>query len=130
MLPRSEKTILDFFKVKIGNKDSNNGKEKEEEKENDEKAKYSRLSSPIAKTNRTKKKKITIQRKKPLFKLPKPSDDPEKTLKQKMSLAYGLLSKGIEFDDDLCFSNPLCPPSANDASLEANLQVFQKIPIT
>ena len=31
------------------------------------------------------------------------------------------MAKNIEYDDDLRFSNPDCPPSSNNALLEPNL---------
>jgi len=93
-----------------------------------------RLSFPIAASVQSKvnnkpkrakgSKKITYQRNVVKFKLPKPSQDPQKVLRQKMSLAFGLLTKNISFDDDLCFSNPNCPPTCNNSALEPNLQVF------
>ena len=108
---------MDFFKVTLKGQAVNDDEEYEEEKMLDEVNK--RLSTPKPKAK--KAKKILFNRKKATFKLPKQSLDPARVLKQKMSLAYGLLSKNIEFDDDLCFSNKDCLPSANDCSLEPNL---------
>lgn len=56
------------------------------------------------------------------FRLPDVYTDPEKRAAQQQNLIYALKVKNLIFDDDLRFSNPRCPPSTNDASLEPNLQ--------
>ena len=120
-IPKNEKTLLDFFsistKIKI--------KQQILKIEENNLPNKNRLSSPLKpkEIKNGKKKCINIRKKKPLFKLPKLTEDPNQRLLQKQSLAYGLLSKNITFDDDLCFSNTLCPPSKNDALFESNLQV-------
>ena len=86
-----------------------------------------RLSSPQINPKKSKSKKgrgkLLMKKKKTLLKLPKPSEDPRILFRQKTLLAQALISKNIVFDDDLCFSSLDCPPAANNASMEANLQV-------
>lgn len=90
-----------------------------------------RLSTPYIspKKARLQKtgRKIKAKKKKTLFKLPKLSADPKVLFTQKTLLAGALISKNITFDDDLCFSNPKCPPQSNNTDLEPNLQVNYSI---
>lgn len=55
------------------------------------------------------------------LKLPKPLTEEQKTI-LKESFMRALLVKNIEFDDDLTFPNPDCPPTLNDASMEVGVQ--------
>ena len=89
-------------------------------------AELKRLESPLRTKKRAKKgtKRLILKKqKKPFFRLPKLLEDEEALLHQKTLFAKALISRNLTFDDDLCFSNPDCPPEANDASLEPNLQV-------
>ena len=117
-IPKTEKTLLDFFSISKKSKKQQSILKIEDD--------FSNINKPKLMKNAKKKgaKHINLRKKKPVFRLPKLTKDISQRILQKQSLAYGLLSKKISFDDDQCFSNPLCPPSKNDASLEANLQVL------
>jgi hypothetical protein len=55
------------------------------------------------------------------LKLPKELNIHQKMILQS-SLYRALKVKGIEFDDDLIFNDPECPPEMNDSSLEIGIQ--------
>lgn len=135
-MPKTDKTLFDFFTVKANkyinpliqkvSKSPNESESSCSTQDSDELNSF-RLSEPkiTAKPTKSRKtaKKLVLKKKKTLLKLPKPSEDFKVQFKQKTLLAKALISKNIIFDDDLCFSNSECPPSANNTQLEPNLQV-------
>jgi len=129
VLPKSEKKILNFFGVKSLKRDFGlSGKKSIGADASDILPSVAIGDSVVSKLKtKTKKgkasKKVTYSRKVFKYKLPKASSDPQKVLRQKMSLAFGLLTKNIAFGDDLYYSNPDCPETANNTALEPNLQV-------
>ena len=139
-MPKSEKTLYDFFTVKphkiqqeepssLNSKASTEGTDSQISVEETEETHPMRLDSPRLKLKHTRGKKgahkLLLKRKKTVFRLPKLSEDPKALLRQKELLAKALISKNITFDDNLCFSNPDCPPQANNTEFEPNLQVFE-----
>jgi len=134
VLPKSEKKILNFFGVKSLKRDfGNSAFKKSLTMDGSEILPSSSIGDSVVSKLKSKTKKSKTTRKatsrRTVFKLPKASKDPQKVLRQKMSLAFGLLTKNIAFDDDLYYGNPECPETANDTCLEPNLQKMDKATI-
>jgi hypothetical protein len=85
---------------------------------------YDRCSADSECKNQLKSSSSLINKKdEAMFRLPKALKKEQKKILQE-SIFRAMNAKGIEFDDDLCYPDPQCPPQLNDANKEIGIQLI------